>query len=836
MKSKSADESPVNGPDEAQRLAEQALHRTLFEHAPEGILIADADSRCLDANPGMCRMLGYHRDELIGMHASDIVVPSEIPHIGPALRDIQAGYGHSREWQFRRKDGSVFSADVTATTMSDGKLLAMVRDTSARKQAEMAAAWLAAIVESSDDGIIGKDLNGIITSWNSGAEQIFGYSAREMIGTSILRLIPADRQHEEHHILDRIRRGEKVGQLETLRLTRDGRLIDVSITTSPIRDAKGNIIGASKIARDITAFKARERELARMTRLYAALSQINQAIVWTKTRDELLENICQILIEHGGFQMAWFGWHDPATQLLMPVAVCGDETGYIQHIKIYADDRPEGRGPTGTAFRTGRPYICNDMLNDPVTLPWRAELERRGLRASAVFPLRQKNRVCGTLTVYSDQQDFFQDDEIALLEEAAGDVSFALDNFARAEESRQAEIAAQSERHFSDTMIESMPGILYFYNERGQFLRWNRNFETVSGYSGAEIAHMHPLDFFPDEEKHALELRIAEVFEKGESFIEAPLLAKDGKVTPFFLTGRRVVFNETPCLVGMGIDISKRKQAETALRELNETLEQKVAARTGELQAALVRARAADEIKSAFLATMSHELRTPLNSIIGFTGIVLQGLAGPLSAEQTKQLGMVQGSARHLLDLINDVLDISKIEAGQLEIRAEPFDLRASLDRVIASVRTMADRKGLALDTVICAEPFEMVSDRRRIEQILLNLLNNAIKFTEHGGVTVTAGLVDGFRAQPDLPPRPAVRLQVADTGIGIKPDDLATLFQPFRQLDAGLTRQHEGTGLGLAICRRLAVLLQGEITVSSVWSKGSEFTVTVPLQLIYKS
>jgi PAS domain S-box-containing protein len=836
VKSKPADDSSVNGSDEVQRLAEQTLHRTLFEHAPEGILIADADSRYLDANPGMCRMLGYARDELIGMHAPDIVAQTEIPHVAPALHDISTGPGYSREWQFRRKDGSVFSAEVNATTMPDGKQLAMVRDISARKQAEMAAAWLAAIVESSDDAIIGKDLNGIVTSWNSGAEKIFGYSAREMIGTSILRLIPAGRQDEETRILGKIRRGEKVEHLETLRLTRDKRLVEVSIAVAPIRDSAGNIIGVSKIARDITALKAREREIARMTRLYAALSQINQAIVWTKSRDELLQKICRVLIEHGGFQMAWFGWDDPATHQLIPVAVCGDETGYIQHIKVYADDRPEGSGPSGTAFRTGRPYICNDMLNDPATLPWRAEIERRGFRASAVFPISENGQVRGTLTVYADQQDFFQDEEISLLVEAAGDVSFALDNLARDEESRQAEMAARSEKHFSDTMIESMPGILYFYDQQGRFLRWNRNFEIVSGYSGAEIVRMHPLDLFSGEEKHALERRIAEVFETGESFIEASLVARDGKATPYFFTGRRVVFNGMPCLVGVGIDISERKQAETALRELNETLEHRVAERTGELQAALVRARAADEIKSAFLATMSHELRTPLNSIIGFTGILLQGMAGPLSAEQTKQLGMVQGSARHLLDLINDVLDISKIEAGQLEVRAEPFDLRASLDRVIASVRAMADKKGLALDAVICAAPVEMVSDRRRIEQILINLLNNAIKFTEHGGVTLTVGLVDSFRARPDSPPRPAVRLQVADTGIGIKPDDLATLFQPFRQLDSGLTRQHEGTGLGLAICRRLAVLLQGEISVSSVWSKGSEFTVTIPLQLIYKS
>jgi len=243
------------------------------------------------------------------------------------------------------------------------------------------------------------------------------------------------------------------------------------------------------------------------------------------------------------------------------------------------------------------------------------------------------------------------------------------------------------------------------------------------------------------------------------------------------------------------------------------------------------RAEAADRIKSAFLATMSHELRTPLNSIIGFTGIVLQGLAGPLNAEQTKQLGMVRSSARHLLELINDVLDISKIEAGQLEVHAEPFDLPALVERVTASVSPMAQKKGLVLTASVPPQLRQMVSDRRRVEQILLNLLNNAVKFTDQGSVTVTAEPVADFQPSAAVPPVRAVRLRVTDTGIGIEPEELALLFQPFRQLDTGLTRQHDGTGLGLAICRRLAELLGGEISASSTWQHGSEFAVILPLR-----
>lgn len=268
-------------------------------------------------------------------------------------------------------------------------------------------------------------------------------------------------------------------------------------------------------------------------------------------------------------------------------------------------------------------------------------------------------------------------------------------------------------------------------------------------------------------------------------------------------------------------DISERIAAETALRELNDTLEKKVAVRTRELEIAAVRAQAADRLKSAFLATMSHELRTPLNSIIGFTGIVLQGLAGPLNDEQKKQLGMVRGSARHLLDLINDVLDLSKIEAGELQVRAEPFNVRESIERVTASVQPLVDKKGLQLSCEMTADVSQMECDRRRVEQILLNLLSNAIKFTDHGRISLQASVADG-----------QLHIRVSDTGIGIRDDDLKGLFQPFNQIDTGLTREHEGTGLGLAICRRLATLMGGQITVSSEWQKGSVFTLTLPLSI----
>ncbi|OYZ39905.1 MAG: hypothetical protein B7Y16_07755 [Methylotenera sp. 24-45-7] len=177
------------------------------------------------------------------------------------------------------------------------------------------------------------------------------------------------------------------------------------------------------------------------------------------------------------------------------------------------------------------------------------------------------------------------------------------------------------------------------------------------------------------------------------------------------------------------------------------------------------------------------------------------------------------------------MLDISKIEAGQLEVRSEAFNLIALIERVVSLLSPIAEKKGLLLRTSITNDLGNIVSDRRRLEQILINLVNNAIKFTEKGGVTITAELLTSYKIKPDSVAAPFVKLSVADTGIGIKPEDLALLFQPFRQLDSGLSRMHEGTGLGLAICRRLLELMGGQITANSSWSNGSEFIVLLPLQ-----
>jgi signal transduction histidine kinase len=278
-------------------------------------------------------------------------------------------------------------------------------------------------------------------------------------------------------------------------------------------------------------------------------------------------------------------------------------------------------------------------------------------------------------------------------------------------------------------------------------------------------------------------------------------------------------------------EISEHKRAEEKLAKYRQRLEKLVEARTAELAAKTVEIEKAnihlqemDRLKSVFLASMSHELRTPLNSIIGFTGIMLQGMAGGLNDEQQKQLKIVKSSASHLLNLINDVLDISKIEAGRIELSLEEFKIDDMMQDVVQTFSHMVSEKGLEFVTEV-PEIGVLFSDERRVKQVLINLVSNAVKFTDRGTVKIAARVLDGGKLE----------LCVSDTGIGIKEEDMSKLFEPFQQVDVSLRKRHEGTGLGLYLTRKLAELLGGDISAKSQYGQGSEFTFTMPLRYKHK-
>ena len=233
---------------------------------------------------------------------------------------------------------------------------------------------------------------------------------------------------------------------------------------------------------------------------------------------------------------------------------------------------------------------------------------------------------------------------------------------------------------------------------------------------------------------------------------------------------------------------------------------------------------AANQHKSEFLANMSHELRTPLNAIIGFSEVLHERMFGELNEKQAEYLQDILASGRHLLSLINDILDLSKVEAGRMELDLAPFDLPAALEGAVTLVKERAGRRGLHLDLSVDPELGTLVADERKFKQILLNLLTNAVKFTPEGGrVTLTAARPDGQSGAPEM-----VEVAVSDTGVGIAPADQATIFEEFRQVGSG-SQQQEGTGLGLTLTKKFVELHGGRIWVTSEVGKGSTFAFTLP-------
>ncbi|MDZ4236283.1 MAG: ATP-binding protein, partial [Dietzia sp.] len=272
----------------------------------------------------------------------------------------------------------------------------------------------------------------------------------------------------------------------------------------------------------------------------------------------------------------------------------------------------------------------------------------------------------------------------------------------------------------------------------------------------------------------------------------------------------------------MGVieDITQRRAARQELERYRDHLEELVDERTVELRRSNDALLQATEAKETFLASMSHELRTPLNSIIGFSGIMLQGLAGPLNEEQGKQLKMVNLAGHHLLALINDVLDLVKIESGRTAPNVEVVRISEVLESVEGILRPLADEKHLELRTVLGSD-ICLVTDRRRLEQILLNLLSNAVKFTARGFVSLSVSSDEE-----------AIRFEVVDTGVGVDREALESIFDEFFQIELPEKLRPEGTGLGLAISRRLAGLLGGRVFATSEVGVGSTFTLELPVSV----
>lgn len=369
-------------------------------------------------------------------------------------------------------------------------------------------------------------------------------------------------------------------------------------------------------------------------------------------------------------------------------------------------------------------------------------------------------------------------------------------------------------------LIDNAPVAISAVDQEGVVDIWNPEAERLFGWSASEaIGAFNPL--VGDDQREEFNERFASIKE-GTIVLPERTVRTTKAGTQVEVLFSTAAFRSSEGVVEGGIalfvDLSSQIRVERELNEYRERLEELVDERTSELHLANTRLERATQVKSEFLANMSHELRTPLNSIIGFSGAMLQGLAGPLEPEQEKQITMVYRAGKHLLDLINDILDLSKIEAGRLEVRPVSFDLHEVVEATVESLRIAAGEKGIELNVEFGGDVLTVHTDRTKLNQILLNVIGNAVKFTEVGTVRVFAE-IEG----------PALCVDVEDTGSGIRAEDRPRIFDEFTQSRRVADEKPKGTGLGLAISRRLARMLGGDIWVRSEVAVGSQFTICIP-------
>ena len=650
---------------------------------------------------------------------------------------------------------------------------------------------LESIAAGSTDAIIGKTLTGTVSSWNPGAELLFGYSAGEMLGRDIKVLIPPDRLAEEDRIIEAVGRGERVSSLETVRLRKNGQFVPVSLNISPIRDASGAVVGISKIARDITERTRTEAKLLESAAFVRAVgdSVLNHMAVLDRNGVIVTVNVAweKFALDNGADSGTLPRWGAGADYL----AVCRSATG------ASADEAMAAAEGIESVLAGKRESFALEYSCDSPT-------EKRWFQMS-VTPL--KASAGGAVVVHSNTSERKRNEaELERhrlhLEEMVAERSADL---------VQANHALSDAEAFLRMLADHIPGRIAYWNRDTTCGFVNRVYCEWFGLTREELIGRTMEDVFGRER-----------YTRGRQYISAVLAGEPqhfqwgDKKADGDLTYTSIHYipdwkgDEVRGFFALASDISEMKKAELRLHLLNQ-----------ELTDARNRAEAATVAKSAFLANMSHEIRTPMNAIIGLTHLLRRDIREPA---QRGRLGKVSDAAQHLLTVINDILDLSKIESGKLKLEAVDFALDAMLMRTFSLVADAARAKGLELVVDTDGLPRQLHGDVTRLSQSLLNLLSNAVKFTEKGAVSVRAEVVERC---PDFL---LVRFAVHDTGIGIAADKITSLFSAFEQADGSTTRRFGGTGLGLSITRQLAALMGGESGVQSEPGVGSTFWFTARL------
>ena len=661
-------------------------------------------------------------------------------------------------------------------------IVLVFRDVTTRRRAEAESRLLASIVESSDDAIISKNLSGVITSWNGGAQRIFEYTANEAIGQPISMIAAPDRLDEMPSILERIKQGERIDHFDTVRRAKSGKLVNVSLTVSPVRDAAGRIVGASKVARDITE---RMRTAQLLATLNSQLQESNASLTRSyedlqKARDLLkatLAGIGDAVISTDSEGRIVFANQVAQSVLRWPEA---------EMLGKHLDD----------VFR-----IINEFSREKVESP-----VAKVLREGAIVGLANH-----TVLIARDGTEVPIDDSGAPIRGEGGTIQGTVLVFRDISERRQKENELRESEQRFHNLADSAPVLIWVCGADMKCTWFNRpwleftgrTMEQELGDGWAEGIHRDDL------QRHRSIYRKS--FDRREAFsVEYRLRRHDGEWRWILDTGMPLRSPDGTFLgyIGSCIDITERKKAEEE-RQILLTRE----------QAARSEAERANRLKDEFLATVSHELRTPLAAVLGWS----QLLEDPTLDEPTREraLKTIQHNAKMQTKLLEDILDVSRVVSGKLLLEMQRVELPAVIDGALESMRPTAEARGIRIESIIDPLPGAVHGDPERLEQVVRNLLSNAVKFTPEGG-----------RVEVRLQHRGSLaEIQVRDWGEGIAADFLPHVFEPFRQADFSPSRRHGGLGLGLAIVQQVVGLHQGTVDAhSDGLGTGATFTVGIPL------
>lgn len=674
----------------------------------------------------------------------------------------------------------------------------------------MEAAQLAAIVQSSDDAIIGKTVEGVITSWNRGAERIYGYPAAEVVGRSIGLLVPPGHPDDVPRLLAQLREGQHVEHYETVRRRKDGRDIRVSLTLSPIHNAAGGLVGVSTIARDISERIRAEAELRRMNRTLRMLSDSNQSLIRATDEAGLLNEVCRIAVEVGGYRMAWVGFaqHDEG-KTVRAAAQAGFEAGAIAAMGITWADVPHGQGPVGTALRTGQVALACGTPTNPACAPWQQAARRHGYQSSIALPLTSEGQTFGVLAIYAAEAEAFDVKEVEVLKELAGDLAFGTAALRTRRSRAQAEANLQL---FRQLLNHSNDAIFVVDPPTGRVLDANDTACGMLAYTRAELLNLAVTDFDPtmqDSFRWPEHLKTIQTI--GSLTLESRHQRKDGTTLPVEISVRYTLQNQKEYLIAVVRDITERHRAEEDLQRLNLELDERVRERTAQLEAA-------NTELEAFAYSVSHDLRAPLRSIDGFSQALLDDCAAQLNDQGRQHLARVQAAAQRMAQLIDDLLALARLTQGEMLMQ------QVSLSNLVGEIAgELARREPQRQVTWTIAPQVVASGDARFLRVALENLLGNAWKFTSRcREARIEFGASDQGGQSVYF---------VRDNGAGFDMKNAGRLFTVFRRLHA--PEEFPGTGVGLATVQRIIHRHGGRVWAEGQVNQGATFSFTLPKPML---